>query len=201
MSRQVDDVPRSSGPVHESRALSLYRAGAYRTATICGVLSATAIVLMTSGIAIDVLLRTISGHGLTGVIEAVDPILVCVAFFALSVTELKGEHVALTMVTDRIKPAIRYALIAFGVLLCIVFTIVLLASGAFEAIQSSLNNEIRAGVVRIPLWPARIAVALGAFALLLQFIVTLIDALRSAKQGQGVGVWRERESATSQASY
>lgn len=164
-------------------------------ATVCGVLSATAIVLMTAGITVDVILRTLTGHGVTGVIEAVDPMLVCVAFFALAVTEMKGEHVALSLVTDRMVPRIRYALITFGTLLCIVFACVLAISGAMEAITSISTHEVRAGVVRVPLWPARIAVVIGALALLLQFILTFVDAIRSARARRATGIWSERESS------
>lgn len=185
----------SSPGAPEQTRPSGFRVTSNAIATVCGVLSATAIVLMTAGITIDVVLRTLTGHGVTGVIEAVDPMLVCVAFLALSVTEMKGEHVALSLVTDRIVPRIRYILIAFGALLCIVFACVLAISGAMEAITSVSTNEVRAGVVRVPLWPARIAVVIGTLALLLQFILTFIDAVRSACARRASGVWVERESS------
>ena len=180
---------------------SVVRSIVNRVSMVCGVLSAVAIVFMTGGIALDVLLRTVTGHGLTGVIESVDPLLVAVAFLALSVTEFKGEHVALTLVTDRIAPRPRFALIAAGVAACILFVAMMAASGTIEAIHSVANNEIRAGVVRIPLWPARIALVLGALALLAQLGVTLVDAIRSAARGASTGVWVHREADASTSGY
>ncbi|WP_167131237.1 TRAP transporter small permease [Paramicrobacterium chengjingii] len=183
-----------SGDPAESTPLRIFRTGANRVSSASGFLSAVAIVLMTLGIALDVLLRTVSGHGIPGVIEAADPLLVCVAFFALSATEMKGEHISLALVTDRLGARIRYALITFGTFLCIVFTCLLAYAGLHEALESLSSHEVRAGVVRIPMWPARVAVVLGSLALLVQFIVTCIDAARSARAGTEVGVWKERDA-------
>lgn len=190
----------TSGEPVESPPLRIFRKGANRISSASGFLSAVSIVLMTLGIALDVLLRTLSGHGIPGVIEAADPLLVCVAFFALSATEMKGEHISLSLLTDRMGVRVRYGLITFGTLLCIVFTCLLAYAGLHEALASMSSHEVRAGVVRIPMWPARVAVVLGSLALLLQFVVTCTDAARSARAGTEVGVWKERDEENQQTS-
>ncbi len=159
-----------------------------------GFLGSAGIVVITVGLAANVVLRTVTGQGIPGMIEAVDPLLVCAAFLGLAVTESKGQHVAMTFVAAKLPVRPRFVVTAIGVVLTMLLIFWMGLSGAGEAATSIGRDEVRPGIVDIPLWPARIAVVAGCVVLLLQLVLTLRDATRSARERVPVGVWVERDS-------
>jgi TRAP-type C4-dicarboxylate transport system permease small subunit len=167
---------------------------------ISGEFASIGIIIMTTGVALDVILRTSSGTGIAGMIEAVDPLLVIVAFLGLGMTERKGEHVAMSMFVDRMSPRIRYYLIAVGVVGAMGLTAWIAVAGFHETAISVARGEVRPGIVDVPLWPARAAVVVGCTVLFLQFAVTLVDAIKSARLLQPVGVWAERTGEPTEES-
>lgn len=168
-----------------------------RTSDSLGILGTIALVAMTLGLAMDVLLRTISGRGIPGMFETVEPLVVIVAFLSLAAAERANEHVSLSLLSDRLPLRVRYILIAVGISLAILLFGWICYNGIFEALKSFTSGEVRSGVVRIPLWPARVAIVVGAFALILQLFVTLIDAVQSAIRKEHVGEWTHRSESSS----
>ena len=160
-----------------------------------GILGTGAIVVITVGLAVDVALRTVTGQGIPGMIEAIDPLLVCAAFLGLAMTESKGQHVGMTAIADRLPFRVRYRVIAIGTVLVMALIVWLGAAGAESAFRSFSRGEVRPGIVDIPLWPARVAVVIGCAVLFLQLMLTCRDALRTAKQGTPVGSWTDRDDA------
>lgn len=51
---------------------------------------------------------------------------------------------------------------------------------ADRALASFEVREFRFGLVRVPVWPARIAIAVGLAAYLLELVIRLIDDTRAA---------------------
>lgn len=159
-----------------------------------GLIGAIAIVVITIGLALDVLLRTVRGQGIPGMLDAIGPLLAIAAFLGLGVTEAKGEHIALTIFVRRLKPRIRQLIYVIGTSITILFITWMIVAGFAQAIQSIGTGEVRPGIVNIPLWPARVAVVIGCAVLVLQLVVTLIDAIRGLIAGGPVGLWVEREA-------
>lgn len=162
--------------------------------TTAGLLGAVAIVVITFGLALDVLLRTIRGQGLVGIFDAVGPILAIAAFLGLGITEAKGEHIALNIFVRRLGVRARNVMYVVGTVLVILMVAWMAWAGFTQAMHSLEAGEVRPGIVDVPLWPARFAVVIGCVILILQLLLTLADAARGVLAGKTKGVWIDREN-------
>ena len=180
-------------PLVNRSAAWLRRVTLWLSGTV-GLLGAVAIVVITVGLALDVLLRTLRGQGIPGMLDAIGPLLVVAAFLGLGVTEAKGEHIALTIFVRRLGPRARQLVYVVGTSLTIIFVVWMISAGFTQAAHSIDTGEVRPGIVNIPMGPARVAVVVGCAILALQLLITLVDAIRGLVTGVPRGVWVERES-------
>src|SRR5699024_644298 len=70
-------------------------------ARVLAALSAVAIVVMVIAIAIDVFVRNATGASLPGMIEIAETSMVTAVAFGLAWAGVNGEHVSVTLLTDR----------------------------------------------------------------------------------------------------
>ncbi len=170
------------------------RRSIFRLSGAAGVLGSFAIVVITLGLALDVLLRTIRGQGIPGMLDAIGPLLVVAAFLGLGITEAKGEHIALTLFVRRLSARTRAALYIVGTVATMLIVTWMIWTGLHQAVHSIQTGEVRPGIVNIPLSPARVIVVIGCVILLLQLSITLTDAVRSFIAREPKGLWIEREN-------
>lgn len=159
---------------------------------LAGSLGALGIVVMTLGVALDVTKRQVTGNGIDGAIDVVGPLLVIVAFLSLAGAEMDHQHVALSVVTDRLPPRIGFGLILGGTLVSLALVLWMASSSLGVALDSLARGEIQAGIVKISLVPSRFAVVVGLVLLALQLSITALDAARSLRRGRPTGIWEER---------
>lgn len=140
------------------------------------VLSAAAIVVMVVAIAADVIVRNSTGASLPGMVEVAETSLVVSVFFGLAWAGVQGEHVAVTLVTDRFNPSWQRVTNIFVWAVSSAFVAWLLYASTARAIDSTRMLEERFGIVRWPMYPMRWVLAIG-FAVLL--LVTLTNLART----------------------
>lgn len=134
------------------------------------VLSAAAIVLLCVTTVVDTASRTFGSGSIALVFDINETLIVLVAFLPLAYAALAGEHVAFTAVYDRLPERGQYLSRLVGYLLALPL-IAWMTFVSFEAALTSWQTaEARMGVAELPVWPARLAVAVG----LLAFLVTLV---------------------------
>ena len=122
----------------------------------------------------DVLTRAITGSGVASLIEYAEVLLVGVVFLSLPYARRTRQHVTVDAVVSRLPYNFARIVEYAGLLIAIIFLTALAWSSVEAAISSTLAGEYRMGVERIPIWPARIAVALGWCALLLELVADLL---------------------------
>lgn len=129
--------------------------------------SAVALLGITGVVFLDVTLRLFFSSGVRGAVELSETLLVILVFLALAGTHVRGGHVGLTILTDRLPPAIERQ-VRNVILVPVSFFLVWLgvASG-IEAFNSFDRGELRFGLLGLPAWPARAAVPLGVAVLVL----------------------------------
>jgi hypothetical protein len=66
--------------------------------------------------------------------------------------------------------------------MCILFVGALCWEALLEARESFIEGEYAVGIIRVPLWPAKIGLAIGCGALLLQYFADLIFATKERKR-------------------
>lgn len=140
-----------------------------------GVLAAGALVVLMLATVVDVLVRWISRSSVPGMIEVAETALVTSVFLGLAWTSMQGGHVAVTIVTDRLRPQLARivsSLIWFlnaGMLAWMAYASVL------RALLSTQLNETRFGLVQWSVWPLRWIIAVG---LLLWTVVAIVNLVR-----------------------
>jgi len=142
---------------------------------------------------IDVGMRQLFSHGLTGSSQYVVSLLVAMAFLGMGEAERRGRHVAFDLATDSMPRRMSYLIqsIANTIVMFALVWLTWLSVGA--AVAAMRNAEVVFGEVALPVWPAKALLALGLGGYVLQLSVSVTDCWRSAIRGEAVGIWRDRE--------
>jgi|SRR5690625_2359618 len=161
-------------------------------ARVLAVLSAVAIVAMVVAIAIDVFVRNITGASLPGMIEIAETSMVTAVAFGLAWAGVNGEHVAVTLLTDRFNATWAKIINVFVWALASFYTAWLSYANILNSIQSTKAGEIRFGLVQWAMYPMRWVLTIGFISLLL---VSLVNLYRSLTRREPMGFADEVEAA------
>jgi len=144
-----------------------------------GVGANLALLAIMFGVSADAILRYTLNHPLTGTLEGVELLLVFSVFLSLAGTQAARGHVAVDIVTGRLRGKPRFALQAFTAALgLLLFATVSWATGGM-AIRSWQMGEYSAGLIPFPIYPSRFLVALGSLLLSAQLLYELVRAVAS----------------------
>ena len=146
-------------------------------ARLLAVLSAVAIVVMVMAIAVDVFVRNATGASLPGMIEIAETSMVTAVAFGLAWAGVNGEHVAVTLLTDRFNPTWARATNIFIWALVAFYTAWLSYANILNSVQATQAGEIRFGLVQWPMYPMRWILTLGFISLLLVALANLYRCL------------------------
>lgn len=164
---------------------------------LLAILAAASIVAMVLAIAADVLVRNATGASLPGMIEVAETSLVVSVFFGLAWAAARGEHVAVTLLTDRFNEAWMRIVNIFVWALSSVFLAWLLYASTVRALDATRMLEERFGIVRWPMYPMRWVLVVGVAALLL---VAILNVLRSVLGGTPMGTTGRGDTAAAHVS-
>lgn len=105
-------------------------------------------------------------------------LLVAVVFLPMAFTQMRGEHVEVTLFTDRLSPAAVRRFVMFGYLIGLISTTFLtyaLAKGAYRAFWTA---DLNFGVYQIYTWPTRVVASFGMALLALRLTVDLVTLIK-----------------------
>lgn len=139
------------------------------------------IVAMLIAIVADVTRRTLAGESVPGVVELGEVAMVVIVFLGLGFAERRGAHVAMTLVVRKLAPRTAAIVNGLGLLLVVAVVGWMVWVTADRALESFAVQEYRFGLVRVPVWPARIAIAVGLAVYFLELVFRLIDDVRAAR--------------------
>lgn len=125
----------------------------------------------------DLITRETTGGGVPGAIQYLEIALAGLTFLGLADAQRTHQHPSVNVLTSRIRPRVANALIFLGYVIVSVFMLWATWRSTQVAIGSAQSGEIRLGTVGVEVWPGRIAVALGLFALALVLILQAINPL------------------------
>lgn len=132
------------------------------------------LLLMMIQIVIDVALRNVAQIAVPGTLEFTSYWwMPAIVFLALAAAQAKNEHLQVTLVTERFAPRVRRA----ALIISLTVTALTLVCLVWFAWRSGLDayeiNQSAVGSIPIPIWPARLAAAVGLAAYLLQVALSL----------------------------
>lgn len=147
-----------------------------RANAVLGALSGIATLVMIALIVPDVLLRKLAGVTIPGASEGSVLLLVLLAYLGMAGAQAKQAHFSADFMVQRLGPAWRRRLQILVLVLSLAFVLAVAWLTATSAWQSTARGEASFGIVQFPIWPSRIAVAIGFALLALQLVVDIIRA-------------------------
>ncbi|WP_341646186.1 TRAP transporter small permease [Thauera sp. SDU_THAU2] len=133
---------------------------------------------MMLAITIDVFARAFSGRAVPGLFELSEMSMAMVVFMGLGATLLDDGHIRVTLLTDRLpKPVGRYCT-ALGWIFAGLTFFLLAWPATKEAAYSVSIFEFRWGAVQMPVWWAKVLVAVGLWFAALQALIHAVLVAR-----------------------
>lgn len=153
-----------------------------RFAAVTGLLSLAgantgtfALFLIMITVVVDVLGRRLSDRSVPGMLESAEVILVLGAFFGLAYAQRTKGHVATSLVVELLPRRAAQWLQSFGLAVLTLYVGCAAALSGARAWDSFKAGEVRFGLIEIPQWPARAAIAAG-------FALLFLEVLRDLRQ-------------------
>ena len=167
-------APTPRGTPQEITVVSTVRRASVALAVLSG-LSIVGLMLLTS---VDVVLRALVGSGVDGSIEIAQVALVATVFAGVMSSEVAHVHVRTPLLTERLSPRVARLVRACGSVIAIGI-VGWSAIGAWRVgLESARNGEFQFGLTQIPIWPAKLIVAIGLTGLLAALALNLYLGLR-----------------------
>lgn len=154
--------------------MDILNATVRRVSDVLGWIAMVFMAILMFGVTADVAARAIDGQSVPGLFEMSELSMVMVVFLGLGWTLRDDAHIRVTMLTDRLAPRPRR--LAGGLAwLCAALVFLLLAwPSTQEAAYSFSIREFRWGVVQIPIWWTKIALAAGLWFAAVQAVVKAV---------------------------
>ena len=119
-----------------------------------------------------------------GALELTESTMVLIVFGALAYAQIRRGHIRVELIYTNMGPRVQAAMDVFANLAAIVFFSLLLWQSYHEAVYSFEIGEATVGLIRFPLFPARLILSVGTALLLLQLVLDTIVDIRRIKTGE-----------------
>ena len=116
--------------------------------------------------------------------ELTESTMVLIVFGALAYAQIRRAHIRVEIFYLRAGPRARAAMDVVTDLAAIAFFALVLWQAVLEAQYSLQIGESTVGLIRFPLWPARITLAAGCALVILRLLVDLVIDLGRIRTGE-----------------
>ena len=131
----------------------------------------------------DVVGTQLFGQPVHGALELTESTMVLIVFGALTYAQIRRSHIRVEFFYTHAGPRAQAAMDVIADLMAILFFSLLLWQAANEAVFSLSIDESTVGLIRLPLWPARIILVAGTGLLILQLLIDLVADARHFRHG------------------
>ncbi|GAA1127609.1 TRAP transporter small permease [Citricoccus alkalitolerans] len=143
-----------------------------------GALASLSTIAIMIAIAIDVIVRNTSGQSVPGLLEMSESALVATVFLGLAYAGVTNSHVAVDLLTEALPRAVSRVLIGVAWIIGVLVSAGFVLATFERAVESTVSNELRQGLVDWPLWPSRWLVVIGFAAFLVVAVVNVVLIVR-----------------------
>jgi TRAP-type mannitol/chloroaromatic compound transport system permease small subunit len=157
------------------KALLTLRSVSRILALSAAVLSGLGILALTILTLANLWIRNAGGGGVPDAVGWGEVGVAAIAYLGLAYTQNLKAHVSTTVVVRLLSPRVRYVIMAIWMLV----VCALIAWVGWETTQAAMESfgRMEARFGSVPVWPAKIAIALGMWLLLLELITQLLNHL------------------------
>lgn len=141
---------------------------AYVLAFVAG---AVVLLMMLQTVA-DVASSNFFGRPIEGNLEIISTYyMVMVVFLPLAFVELRHEHITVDLVVRLLPDAVHRGILVFGYLVCAAFFAILAYQTWEDAVNAWHVGEVMMGSTYVTIWPAKFALPVGFFAIMLAVLL------------------------------
>jgi TRAP-type C4-dicarboxylate transport system permease small subunit len=133
--------------------------------------------------AIDIIGAKLLNRPLPAALETTEALMVLGVFLALAYTQAHRQHIVVDLLTTRLGPGARRALDGLAQLLTLGVFGLVAWQGWVLGLTSLHIREYASGILPFPLYPSKLALAVGATLMVLQLLVDI----RATVGGGGTG--------------
>lgn len=141
--------------------------------------------LIMLGIVADVVRRGITGRSIPGMIELVETFMAIEVFLGLAHAEATAVHVRMSLATNVMPFRLRRVVKSFGMFVCMVGSVWFAYASTLRAIEATAVGEVKPGLLRFPVWPARWAIAIGFAVLAFEYLARTWEEWHAAPSDAG----------------
>lgn len=125
------------------------------------------------------------GMPVPGALEFSEAAMVLVVFLPLMYVQMRGEHVFVGALTQKLPQRVQAFLDGMNALIGVGIFALLTWLATEKAWEAWLANEYRVAAVNVPIWPFRWLIPLGTGLLSLQLVLTALEELTEATGRSG----------------
>jgi TRAP-type C4-dicarboxylate transport system permease small subunit len=126
-----------------------------------------------------------------GIVELTSSLMVASIFLGLPVTEARGQNVRVEVLVERAPHTLRRVLALLSRFSMALLFGLVAWFGSQSLIRSIETNEYAEGLIRVPYWPARLALVAGAALVVLQALSAAVREFRTGAVEQDTGTtWK-----------
>lgn len=148
-------------------------------ACIVGVVFLMLMMLLTTS---DVIGRSIFNRPVTGTFEITGYMLAIVVLLSLGYSQQTRQHVRVEFIVAKMPLRARLVINSLFTFFALIF-FALVAWQGWEGGFNALHANIATDILGVPSYPFELLVAVGAFLLFVELLLTLITSVRNLKQG------------------
>lgn len=157
----------------------------YATLTsAAAVLGAVAGLITMLVITLDVVWRMWTGRSVPGLLELSETLLVVIVFLSIAYAERVEVHVRTEVLTRKFPRRLRLWTRVVVHAASASISLFLAWATTTRALDSFASAEYQPGLVRFPLWPARIVISIGFILLTIEFALKLVRSIASRDAGE-----------------
>jgi TRAP-type transport system small permease protein len=144
-------------------------------------LAGASLLLMTLLGALDIIGTKFFSRPIPGAYEATEALLVLTVFLALAHAQAAGQHIAVDLVVERLRGVPRRVVQVLALALTLGVFAVIAWRGWVLGLSSLAIREYASGIIPFPVYPAKLALAVGATLMVLQTLLDLVGTARGER--------------------
>jgi C4-dicarboxylate transporter DctM subunit len=142
----------------------------------CVYFSAAFIFVMMVLTTLDTFLRDVFNHPLPGVYELHSMLIVGVLYLGMAYVQSQRSHIKMDLLTSKLSPANNLLLQALGDAIFLCISGLITWKMGLETWTAFRTGDFFFGVVKFPLWPAKLAITLGMATVSLRLISDIVQS-------------------------
>lgn len=137
----------------------------------------------------DIIMRYVFNNPIVFAYEVTEFMLVCFIMFSVAYVQQKHGHIALEFLYEKISPKRRLLLDILSLTAGFLMFLAITCGSAALAWQSWLLREFSAGMVRLPVYPFKFVIVVGAGIMCIRLLLDIL-----AKIGNLLGIYSPESS-------